>query len=266
VTSRRMRGRLFRVRIEDGSTVEVGPQVQCLDSNSSAMLPPLRSSPPTRASRLVSCRTGQDRSCDAVRDDTHRSRGKLLAPSADRAQAHRLPRWWSSDRGLVASDISILDIATGDQHRRPSGCRASAMKWRDDDSLWFTGWSRLGSSMAFTRLDGTSSDDAGRCDHRHDSFSAGITTAPDKKGFAAVRESDGVPPEMSFQVGAESSSWSAFPNLNGTWPTSTPTQRSVPLLERRGWCRVAGAGPAATRRARGRGRPSWTSRRPELAG
>ena len=90
------------------------------------------------------------------------------------------------------------------------------MKWRDDESLWFTGWSRLGSVYGVTRLDGSvewmTREDAiiGT-----NSFSAGITTAPDKKGFAAVRESDGAPPEIVFKSGAEASAWSAVSNLNG---------------------------------------------------
>ena len=47
------------------------------------------------------------------------------------------------------------------------------------------------------------------------SFSAGITTAPDRTGFAAVRERDGVPPEIVFKSGAEAAEWSNVSNLNG---------------------------------------------------
>ena len=215
------RRRLFRVRIDDGSTVEVGPskfsvwEFELLGDD--AALAIVSADPSERG--WYHAELARIDLATRAATILHRSRWQLLAPSADpSAKRVAFLDGWSSDRGLVASDISILDIATGEIITvAPSGMSSiTSMKWRDDDSLWFTGWSRLGSVYGVTRLDGSvewmTREDAiiGT-----NSFSAGITTAPDKKGFAAVRESDGAPPEIVFKSGAEASAWSAVSNLNG---------------------------------------------------
>ncbi|WP_167458351.1 S9 family peptidase [Mesorhizobium kowhaii] len=215
------RRRLFRVRVDDGSTVEVGPSKFSVwefelvgDDAALAVV----SVDPSERGWYHAELTRIDLATGAA-TILHRARWQLLAPAAD-PSGKRIAflDGWSSDRGLVASEISILDIATGKIITvAPSGMSSiTSMKWRDDDSLWFTGWSRLGSVYGVTHLDGSvewmTQEDAiiGTS-----SFSAGITTAPDSKGFAAVRESDGAPPEIVFTSGAKASAWSAVSNLNG---------------------------------------------------
>jgi dipeptidyl aminopeptidase/acylaminoacyl peptidase len=215
------RRRLFRVSIEDGSTVEVGPSPFSVWEfelfGDDAALAVVSTDPSERGwYHAVLAKIDLATRAATV---LHRSRWQLLAPSVD-PSARRVAflDGWSSDRGLVASDISILEIATGEIVTvAPGGISSiTSMKWRDDDSLWFAGWSRLGSVYGVTRLDGSvewmTREDAiiGTS-----SFSAGITIAPDKKGLAAVRESGGAPPEIVFKSGAEASSWSALSNLNG---------------------------------------------------
>jgi dipeptidyl aminopeptidase/acylaminoacyl peptidase len=151
-------------------------------------------------------------------DVLHKSPWQLLGPAVDPAGKRvAFLEGWSSDRGLVASDISILAFASGAITRIvPNGMSSiTSMEWRDENSLWFAGWSRLGAVYGVTCLDGSvewmREEDAivGT-----NSFSAGITTAPDKKGFAAVREADGHPPEIVFKSGQDAQ-WSPVTNLNG---------------------------------------------------
>ena len=147
------RRRLFCIGIEDGSTVEVGPsefsvwEFELLGDD--AVLAVVSADPSERGWYHAALA----RIDLATRATTilHRSQWQLLAPSADpSAKRVAFLDGWSSDRGLVASDISILDIATGEIFTvAPSGMSSiTSMKWRDDHSLWFAGWSRLGSSMA----------------------------------------------------------------------------------------------------------------------
>jgi dipeptidyl aminopeptidase/acylaminoacyl peptidase len=221
VTSPNARRRLFRVWIEDGLTVEVGPfgfsiwEFDLFGDN--AALAVVSTDPSERGwyhAELVKVDF-------ATRAATilHRSRWQLRAPSAaPNARRVAFLDGWSSDRGLVASDISILDIATGETITvTPNGMSSiTSIKWRDDESLWFTGWSKLGSVYGVTRLDGSvewmTREDA---IISTSSYSASITTAPDRKGFAAVRERIGEPPEIVFKSGSEASAWRTVSHLNG---------------------------------------------------
>ena len=212
--------RLLRVGIADGSTTEVGPvglsvwEFDLLGRD---------------AALAVVSADASERGwyhAELVRIDfatraantLHRSRWQLLAPSVDpTGKRVAFLEGWSSDRGLVASDISILELATGRITTvAPRGMSSiTSMEWRDEDSLWFAGWSRLGSVYGVTRLDGsvewmTEEDTL----IGTNSFNAGITIAPDKTGFAAVRESDGLPPEIVFKSTSEAA-WSLVSNLNG---------------------------------------------------
>ena len=63
---------------------------------------------------------------------------------------------WSSDRGLVASAIRILDLASGKVSILDSkeAANVTAIQWRDGESLWFAGWHHLGSAYRVIGLDG----------------------------------------------------------------------------------------------------------------
>jgi dipeptidyl aminopeptidase/acylaminoacyl peptidase len=90
----------------------------------------------------------------------------------------------------------------------------TSLDWRDEASLWFAGWSKLGSVYGLIRTDGTVAwsryEDAiiGT-----NSFSASITPTPDKAGFAAVRETAGEPPEVVFRADL-SEEWRPLSALN----------------------------------------------------
>lgn len=213
--------RLLQIRASDGSTTEVGPaglsvwEFDLLGETSALAIVS------TDASERgwYHAELAQIDFASRTAKILHRSRWQLLAPSVNPSGKHvAFLEGWSSDRGLVASDISLLDLTTGKIATVAPGGMSSitSMEWRDDQSLWFAGWSRLGSVYGVTRLDGTvewmKQEDAliGT-----NSFNAGITTAPDKKGFAAVRETGGLPPEIVFKSAGDASAWASVSNLNG---------------------------------------------------
>ena len=125
---------------------------------------------------------------------------------------------WSSDRGLVASDIRILDLATGKLTTLAAAeaANVTTMAWRDEDSLWFAGWSKLGSIYGVIGIDGNIAwsryEDAiiGT-----NSFSASLIPAPDKSGFAAVRETAGSAAGDHLQDAARKAHGSRSRRLNG---------------------------------------------------
>lgn len=212
--------RLYRVVISDGSITEIGPlrrtvwefdllgkdaalAIVSADSSERGWYHPelVRLDFSTRAATLIRTSTWQ-----------------LLSPVVDpSSQRIAFLEGWSSDRGLVASEISILDLATNQIATLvPNGMSSiTSIHWRDESSLWFAGWSRLGSVYGVTRLDGTVewiTKEAAVIGTN--SFNASITPAPDNKGFAAVREADGMPPEIVFTTGG-GIEWSSVTNLNG---------------------------------------------------
>ena len=142
---------------------------------------------PERA-RLVSRRLGQDRlRVTRRRRCFTRSRWQLQAPAA-RPSGTRVAflEGWSSDRGLVASEISILDLATT---ARLSTARAGRhverhdrWQWRDEDSLWFAGWSKLGSIYGVVRTRRNS-----RLDRRYEDAIIG-TNSFTARHFAGARQ------------------------------------------------------------------------------
>src|SRR5688572_30429678 len=215
------RRRLFKVSLADGKTTEVGPRDATvwefdLFGDGAAMA-------------LVSadaCERGWYHSKVAQIDFTtravrilHESPWQLQGPVA--SPSHKRVAFlegWSSDRGLVAGEMRILDLATGKvTSLAPSEqSNITALSWRDDESLWFAGWSRLGSTYGIVRLDGTfewiEREDAVIGPN---SFLASISPTPDNKGIAAIREAVGTPPEIVFKA-APKSDWSPVTSLNAT--------------------------------------------------
>ncbi len=215
------RRRLFKVDAEDGTTVEVGPadlsvwEFDPLGTDAAIAL--VSDDPGERGwyhTRLV-------RIDFASRAATvlHRSSWQLLSPSAS-PSGKRIAflEGWSSDRGLVASEIRVLEIATGELSTiaAAEASDVTTFQWRDEESLWFAGWSKLGAVYGVVQTDGrilwSQYEDAivGT-----NSFSAQISPAPDKAGFAAVRETAGEPPEIVFKV-ASDADWKSVTRMNGT--------------------------------------------------
>ena len=149
----------------------------------------------------------------------HRSDWQLLSPSAS-PSGERIAflEGWSSDRGLVASEIKMLDVATGDLSTitAAEASDVTTFQWLDEESLWFAGWSKLGAVYGVVKTDGTV------LWSRHEdaivgsnSFSAQISPTPDKTGYATVRETAGEPPEIVFKRVSDAD-WKPVTKLNGS--------------------------------------------------
>jgi dipeptidyl aminopeptidase/acylaminoacyl peptidase len=149
----------------------------------------------------------------------HRSDWQLLSPSASPSQKRiAFLEGWSSDRGLVASEVRILDIATGNVStiNAVEASDATTFQWIDEDSLWFAGWSKVGAMYGAVKTDGTllwsRYEDA---IVGSNSFSAQISPTPDNKtGYATVRETAGEAPEIVFRQMSDTD-WRPITRLNG---------------------------------------------------
>lgn len=213
------RRRLFRVSASDGATVEVGPRdatIWELDLLGDEAAVALISADASERGWYHASLAQVDFASRNVKI-LHQSPWQLQGPSVSPGRRRvAFLEGWSSDRGLVAGEIRILDLATGrvESLAAAEQSNISAISWRDEDSLWFAGWSRLGSIYGIVRLDGTFEWSA-----REDavigpnSFLASITPAPGNKGFAAVREALGTPPEIVFKASHESD-WAPVTALN----------------------------------------------------
>ena len=212
------RRRLFKVSASDGTTVEVGPRdatVWEFDLNGDDGAVALISADASERGWYHAKLAGIDfatRSAKILHESPWQLQGAAVSPSRKRVA---FVEGWSSDRGLVAGEMRILDLATGKvASLAAEQSNISSLSWRDEESLWFAGWSRLGSIYGVVRLDGTF-----EWMRREDavigpnSFLAALSPAPDGKRFAAVREAVGAPPEIVFKA-APDSDWTAVTSLN----------------------------------------------------
>jgi dipeptidyl aminopeptidase/acylaminoacyl peptidase len=127
---------------------------------------------------------------------------------------------WSSDRGLVASGIRIVDLTTGKLGNvlpAAETANVTAVQWRDEGSMWFAGWQKLGSVYGVVGIDGKiawSRYEDGIVGTT--SFTASITPTTDGAGFAAVRDTVGKPPEIYFKESRPDGRWRTVTRLNRT--------------------------------------------------
>jgi len=214
------RRRLFRIDTESGSTVEVGPadvSVWEFDLPRNGAVVALVSDDPSERgwyhTRVV-------RIDFTTRATTllHRSSWQLLSPSASPSGKYvAFLEGWSSDRGLVASEIRVLDVITGNLSTiaAAEASDVTSFQWLDDESLWFAGWSRIGAIYGVVKTDGTVL--WSRFEEAivgSNSFSAQVSPTPDNKtGYAAVRETAGEPPEIVFRSLSDQG-WKRITNLN----------------------------------------------------
>lgn len=213
------RRRLYKVAVHDGRTTEIGPADQtvwefslCGDGAAMALVSPDASERGWYHARLARVDFA---TCRA--EILHQSPWQLQGPAASPAGKRvAFLEGWSSDRGLVAGEMRVLDLASGKLTTLAAAEQSNitALHWRDEESLWFAGWSRLGSVYGIVRLDGSF-----EWLRREDavigptSFLAAISPAPDKTGFAAIREAVGVPPEIVLKTSREAD-WKPVSALN----------------------------------------------------
>jgi len=213
------RRRLFKVIVADGRTAEVGPADQtvwefdlCGDDGAVALISADASERGWYHAHLAHIGL-VDRTTKILHQSSWQLQGSAVSPSRRRVA---FVEGWSSDRGLVAGEMRVLELGTGKVATLAASEQSgiTALEWRDEDSLWFAGWSRLGSTYGVVGLDGRI-----QWIEREDavtgptSFLAQISPAPDKTGIAAIREAVGVPPEIVFKSRPKAS-WTPVTTLN----------------------------------------------------
>jgi dipeptidyl aminopeptidase/acylaminoacyl peptidase len=217
------RRRLYKVRVSDGETVEIGPEgytVWEFDLLGDGAIALVSDDPSERGwyhAKLARI-DFSNRSAKILHESRWQLQGPAVSPSGRKVA---FLEGWSSDRGLVAGEMRILDLASGEILTLAADRESniSALQWRDEESLWCAGWSRLGSTYGIVRLDGSfewiEREDAVVGPN---SFLAAITPTPDQKGFAGIREAVGAPPEIVFKTAPKTAGsnadWKAVTALN----------------------------------------------------
>jgi dipeptidyl aminopeptidase/acylaminoacyl peptidase len=214
------RRRIFKVDAKSGATLEVGPadlsvwEFSLLETDAALVL--VSDDPSERG--WYHTRLAWLDFKSRLTTTLHESSWQLLSPSVSPSgKSVAFLEGWSSDRGLVASEIRILHLATGkvDTISAAEAADVTSFEWLDDESLSFAGWSKIGSIYGTVRTDGKMvSSQYEDAIIGTKSFSAQISLAPDKAGFAAVRETVGEPPEIVFKSAA-GAAWKPVTKLNG---------------------------------------------------
>ncbi len=143
---------------------------------------------------------------------------------------------WSSDRGLVAGEIRLLDL---DSERVTSIAadklaNITSVQWRDEKSLWFAGWDRLGAVYGIVGTDGKiEAMDRDDAVIGTNSFLASVTPGPQGAGFAAVREAEGSAPEIARKTKA-GAGWQRLTILNGAVEQGFPAYPEVRAISWKG--------------------------------
>jgi len=233
------RRRLYRVDAASGVTTEIGPKdvtVWEFDLLGEAGAIAVVSSDPSERgwyhARLA-------RIDFASRQATvlHEPRWQIMGPAID-PERRRVAflESWSSDRGLVAGEIHLLDLGSGEVSVLAHGKleNVTSVQWRDENALWFAGWERLGAVHGIVRLDGTIEAKA------HDeaiigtsSFLASITRSPRGDGYVAVRESESQAPEIA-QQSKPGGNWRRITSLNGALERNFPAYPEIRAVSWKG--------------------------------
>ena len=123
---------------------------------------------------------------------------------------------WASDRGLVAGEMRILDLVTGQVavNGRDQQSNLTSIHWLCNSRLWFAGWERLGTVYGVITVDGEMEwqqrEDATLGEN---SYTARIAVSADGKTIATVRETTGMPPEIYWKRLHEPE-WTRISELN----------------------------------------------------
>ena len=244
-------------RAADGATAEVGPadltvwEFDLLGDDAALAL--VSADPSERG--WYHARAGPARSRDAARPTIlHQSAWQMQGPAVDPiGQARRLPRRLVQRPrpGRRRHPHPRSRHRQGHDARADGNCptsrRSSGATTRASGSPAGRGSAR---SMASSRLDGTVEwIERRRRDHRHQQLPrASITPAPDKKGFAAVREAVGAAAGDRLQARA-ATRWAPVTKLNGDVAQGLRrlSRGARDRLEGAGRARHGGPRPAAAR-------------------
>jgi dipeptidyl aminopeptidase/acylaminoacyl peptidase len=212
------RRRLFRVRRSDGETTEVGPSDRSVwefaPATTTSVLALISEDPTER---------GWYRAELAALDTTtrtyrvlYRSSWQLQGPAIDpTGRFVAFIEGWSSDRGLLAGEIRILDRVDNSVRTLASSTLTDivSLQWRDPSSLRFAGWSHLGSVYGTVNLDGTVQELVQEAAVIGPSgYFAQLLPLPDNTGLFGIREAVGEAPEICLKV--PDAPWRPLSSLN----------------------------------------------------
>jgi dipeptidyl aminopeptidase/acylaminoacyl peptidase len=209
--------RVLRVEASTGKTTEIGPPgvtVWELDLVNTSTAVALVSDDPSESGWYRARLALMDLEARTLRDlwvPDQQVQGPVVDPSGTRVA---VLEGWSSDRGLVAGDIRLFDLASGERLRFEADLSdVSSIGWLDDHTLWFAGWQAFGSRFGTVGVDGgvrwAVDDDAVL---GPTSFHGRVT--PVASGFAGIRESLREPPELVHRSGGPDTAWKPLTTFN----------------------------------------------------
>jgi dipeptidyl aminopeptidase/acylaminoacyl peptidase len=225
------RRRLFRVRRSDGETTEVGPPDRSVWEFAPATA--------TTVLALVSedsSERGWYRAELAQLDVTtrtyrvvYRSAWQLQGPAMDpTGRFVAFIEGWSSDRGLLAGEIRLLNLADNTVRTLAGSTLTDivSLQWQDPGSLRFAGWSHLGSVYGTVNLDGVVQDLVQEAAVIGPSgYFAQLLPLPDNKGLFGIREAVGEAPEI--YVRSPDAAWHALSGLNRDISSNFPAYPDI---------------------------------------
>ena len=203
------RRRLYRVMIDDGSTVDVGPKQYTIwdfdllnDRQAVALVSEDTSERGWYRAHLALLDL-KNNLARTLYEPSRQLQNPVVDPSGRRVA---VLEGWASDRGLLAGPIRTIDLDTSDSTLIANETIADVafVQWIDPESLWFAGWHEMGSIYGVVGLDGIV--EWSQCEDAIlgiSEFSAKIAPAPDGSGLAAVRESVQQVPEVVYRKDLE---------------------------------------------------------------
>jgi dipeptidyl aminopeptidase/acylaminoacyl peptidase len=220
------RRRLYRVDVVDGKTSQIGPadltvwEFDLLGDHGAVAV--VSSDPSERGwyhARLARIDFAS-RKAAILHSPAWQIQGPAVDPAGKRVA---FLESWSSDRGLVAGEIRLMDCSGGKPATIAAGKleNITSIQWRDESSLWFAGWQKLGAVHGVVRLDGTiesMNQEDGIVGTT--SFLASIAPSPDGS-ITAVRESEGRAPEIERRAD-RANDWRRITGLNSTAERNFP--------------------------------------------
>jgi dipeptidyl aminopeptidase/acylaminoacyl peptidase len=231
--------RVFRVDAQSGEAEEVGPagmsvwEFDLIDGSTAVALV---SDDPSESGWYRARLAVLDLDSRTARDlwvPDRQVQGPTVDPTGTRAA---VLEGWSSDRGLVAGDLRLFDLRSGERLQIDESLSdISSIGWLDPQTLWFAGWDGFGSRFGTLAADGTvrwaTTDDS---IVGPNSFHARIEPIPERTGFIGIRESLRQPPEVHRRPAAAEAPWSPVTSFNEDVRRDVDWYPEVRVLEWKG--------------------------------
>lgn len=232
------RRRLFRIR-RDGGAEEVGPDAYNIwefvlagDGTALAVASQDASERGWHRPELIEVDLAS-RKAKAIYKPKWQIQGLASSPDGKYAA---FTEGWSSDRGLVAGEIRLIELKTGAVRSVAAEVLSNVtwLIWRDPSSVWFAGWHELGSTHGVVGIDGEI--DWQQVDTEvigESAFVSRITPSPDGESLVAVRDAVGSPPEL-VRKRAGPGEWEPLSHLNDEIAAGFPAYPDIRTIDYEG--------------------------------